>query len=160
MRSTYQNVNLRDRWRQIDSMKLTDFEKISLFDIDQYLAHNLLYKMDSASMANSLEVRNPYLDYRVMEYSFNLPQDYKIRNGTQKYLMKEVLRRYLPDDLIFRRKWGFPAPVGDWLDKELNHLIEKWLNPELLKRQGIFNPAAVKGYLDFLFRKHILFFRP
>ena len=127
---------------------MTDFEKISLFDIDQYLAHNLLYKMDSASMANSLEVRNPYLDYSVMEYSFNLPQDYKIRNGTQKYLMKEVLRRYLPDDLIFRRKWGFPAPVGDWLDKELNHLIEKWLNPELLKRQGIFNPAAVKGYLD------------
>lgn len=144
----YENHSARDTWRKIDKMCMHDFEKISLFDIQLYLSHNLLYKMDAASMANSLEVRLPYLDYRLVEYSFNLPLRFKIRNGTQKYLMKEILRKYLPDDLVFRRKWGFPAPVGDWLYKDLSYLIDKWLDPGLLSRQGIFNTAEVKKYLD------------
>ena len=143
----YTNDSVRDTWREVDAMKLQDFEKISLFDIEEYLAHNLLYKMDSASMANSLEVRNPYLDYRLMEYSFNLPLEFKMRNGTQKYLMKELLRKFIPDNLVFRRKWGFPAPVGTWLDRELSYLVDKWLNPTLIKRQGIFNESVVSHYL-------------
>jgi asparagine synthase (glutamine-hydrolysing) len=148
LKTEYNNSSVRDTWRKIDAMNLHDFEKISLFDIQQYLAHNLLYKMDSASMANSLEVRNPYLDYRLVEYSFNLPLEFKVRNGTQKYLMKEVLRDFIPDNLVFRRKWGFPAPVGNWLDKELAYLLDKWLDPSLLDRQGIFDKAEVKKYRD------------
>ncbi len=143
LNTSYENYSIRDEWRVIDKMPLHDFEKISLLDIEKYLAHNLLYKMDSASMANSLEVRNPYLDYRLMEYSFNLPLDYKIRNGTQKFLMKELLRKYIPDNLVFRRKWGFPAPVGDWLYRDLKYLLDKWLNDTLINRQGIFNVEEI-----------------
>ncbi len=144
----YEPSSVHDSWRKIDAMPLHDFEKISLFDIDQYLSNNLLYKMDSASMANSLEVRNPYLDYRLMEFSYNLPIEYKIRNGEAKYLMKKLLEKYLPNDLVYRRKWGFPAPVGNWLYRDLAYLIDKWLDPALLKSQGIFSPSLVKTYVD------------
>lgn len=140
-------LSIKDNWRQINGMPLDDMEKISLFDMEQYLTHNLLYKMDSASMANSLEVRNPYLDYRLMEFAFNLPVEYKIRNGTAKYLMKKLLRRYLPDELVYRRKWGFPAPVGDWLSRDLSYLVDKWLDPVRISRQGIFNEQQVGSYV-------------
>lgn len=142
------SLSLKDEWRKIDSLPLSDFEKISLFDIEQYLAYNLLYKMDSASMANSLEVRNPYLDYRLMEYSFNLPQEYKIRNGTAKYLMKKLLERYLPKELVYRKKWGFPAPIGNWLTRELSYLIDTWLAPDRIKAQGIFNERMIARYIN------------
>jgi asparagine synthase (glutamine-hydrolysing) len=141
------HLSIKDNWRSIDKMKLDDLEKISLFDIEQYLTNNLLYKMDSASMANSLEVRNPYLDYRLMEYSFNLPVDFKIRNGTAKYLMKKLLQRYLPDELVYRRKWGFPAPIGDWLSRDLAYLIDQWLDPQQIKQQGILNEHEVSRYV-------------
>jgi asparagine synthase (glutamine-hydrolysing) len=141
------NLTIKDKWRQIDQMHLSDYEKISLFDIEQYLGYNLMYKMDSASMANSLEVRNPYLDYRVMEYSYNLPQSLKINNGTAKYLLKKLLERYLPKELVYRRKWGFPAPIGNWLDRDLSYLIDKWLDPRYIKSQGIFNEKMIGEYV-------------
>jgi asparagine synthase (glutamine-hydrolysing) len=144
----YEPSSIHDSWRKIDALKLHDYEKISLFDIEQYLSNNLLYKMDSASMANSLEVRNPYLDYRLMEFSYNLPLEYKIRNGEPKYLMKKLLEKYLPNDLVYRRKWGFPAPIGNWLYRELAYLIDKWLDPKRISAQGIFNAAEVKRYVD------------
>jgi len=140
-------LSAKPAWEKIDSMALSDFEKISLFDIDQYLAHDLLYKMDAASMANSLEVRNPYLDYRVMEFSYNLPQEYKIQQGVPKYLMKKLLERYLPKELVYRRKWGFPAPIGDWLNRDLAYLIDKWLGPTRIKSQGLLNEKMVACYV-------------
>lgn len=135
-------------WDKIDQMPLSDYEKISLFDIDQYLAHDLLYKMDIASMASSLEVRNPYLDYRVMEFAYNLPEHYKVRNGTTKYLMKKLLERYLPKEQVYRRKWGFPAPIGDWLTRDLSYLIDKWLDPRRISSQGILNAKMVADYVS------------
>jgi len=141
-------LTIPESWEKIDQLPLSDFEKISLFDIEQYLAHNLLHKVDIASMASSLEVRNPYLDYRLMEFSYNLPERFKINNGVPKYLMKKLLERYLPKELIYRRKWGFPAPVGDWLNRDLAYLLDKWLNKERIKKQGLFNEHAVKKYVD------------
>lgn len=142
------SLTIKDEWSRINELPLSDFEKISLFDIEQYLAYNLLYKMDSASMANSLEVRNPYLDFRVMEYAFNLPEPYKINNGRPKYLMKKLLEKYLPQDLVYRRKWGFPAPLGNWLSGDLSYLIDKWLNPQRIQQQGILNEKEVTRYVS------------
>lgn len=148
LNTTDVDLSVMESWRKIDAMNLSDFEKISLFDIEQYLAYNLLYKMDIASMANSLEVRNPYLDYRLMEYSFNLPQDLKVKNGTAKYLMKKLLERYLPNDLVYRKKWGFPAPLGDWMSGELSYLLDKWLNPDRIRSQGILNEKVVASVVQ------------
>lgn len=142
------NLSIKDSWRKINELHLSDFEKISLFDIEQYLAYNLLYKMDIASMASSLEVRNPYLDFRLMEYSFNLPQNLKIKDGTPKYLMKKLLERYLPKELVYRRKWGFPAPIGNWLTRDLSYLIDTWLSPQRIRSQGIFNETMVNQYVQ------------
>jgi asparagine synthase (glutamine-hydrolysing) len=83
-----------------------------------------------------------------MEFSYNLPLEYKIRNGETKYLMKKLLEKYLPPDLVYRRKWGFPAPVGNWLYRELSYLIDQWLNPKLIAKQGIFNEGEIKKYID------------
>jgi asparagine synthase (glutamine-hydrolysing) len=142
--SEYKNETVTADWKKINGLDLEDEEKISLFDIKNYLTNNLLYKMDSASMANSLEVRTPYLDYRLVEFSVNLPLRFKINNGVQKYLMKKLLERYIPHDLVYRRKWGFPAPIGDWLYKDLRYMIDKWLSKEKIAAVGVLNDAVVK----------------
>lgn len=146
--SPYKHTAMKESWEKIDHLPIHEFEKISLFDTTNYLANNLLYKMDSASMANSLEVRNPYLDYRLVEYALNLPMDLKINGKTQKYLMKKLSERYLPKELIYRRKWGFPAPVGDWLYKDLSYLLDKWLSKEQLEKHGLFSHAFVNKLIQ------------
>lgn len=146
------DMRIFESWESIDKMNLDIYEKISLFDIEQYLTYNLLYKMDTASMANSLEVRNPYLDYRLMEFSFNLPLHFKKRSGTAKYLMKKLLERYLPKELVHRQKWGFPAPIGNWLTGDLSYLIDQWLSKKRIQQQGIFNEKMIQEYVS-AFRK-------
>lgn len=144
----YNNTTITTEWQKINQLPLDDFQKISLLDITKYLAHNLLYKMDSASMANSLEVRNPLLDYRLMEFALNTPTSLKIKNGEQKYLMKKLLERYLPKELVYRKKWGFPAPVGEWLYGDLKHLPDQWLNKDRITKQGLLDYSEVKKWLD------------
>jgi asparagine synthase (glutamine-hydrolysing) len=87
--------------------KLSVKEAQALFDIKFYLKDDLLVKVDKASMQYSLEVRTPFLDYRVVEFALNLNENLKINNGTAKYLLKEVLYDYLPAELFNRPKWGF-----------------------------------------------------
>jgi asparagine synthase (glutamine-hydrolysing) len=82
-----------------------------------------------------------------MEYSFNLPESFKINKGTAKYLMKKLLERYLPKELVYRRKWGFPAPLGNWLSGELSYLVDKWLDPQRIRQQGILNEKEVGRYV-------------
>ena len=144
---SYKHETILPSWETVDVLDIHPYEKISLFDINNYLANNLLYKMDIASMASSLEVRLPYLDYKLVEFALNLPVEMKIKNGQQKYLMKKLLEKFLPDDLIYRKKWGFPAPVGIWLAGELGFLIDKYLGAAVLKKQGLFNPEAVQRFV-------------
>ena len=143
----YKNETVSKDWERINKMAISNEEKISLFDINNYLTNNLLFKMDSASMANSLEVRTPYLDYRLVEFSINLPQQFKINQGTQKYLMKKLLERYIPHDLVYRKKWGFPAPVGDWLYKDLRYMIDKWLSPDMISKVGVLEEKTVRHFV-------------
>ncbi len=158
--TSYQHETLLPAWKEIDSLPIHPFEKISLFDINHYLANNLLYKMDIASMASSLEVRLPFLDYHLVEFALNVPVDYKIHGKTMKYLPKKLLERYLPHDIVYHPKWGFPAPVGHWLKGELGFLIDHYLDPALLSRQGILNVKQVqrlvlrfRGGTEFLFKQ-------
>jgi asparagine synthase (glutamine-hydrolysing) len=148
----YQHSTLSAEWAKISSMDMHPFEQIALFDIKNYLADNLLYKMDIASMASSLEVRVPYLDHNLVEFAVNVPLKYKIKNGEQKYLMKSVLEKCLPNDLIHRKKWGFPAPVGNWLQSDMSYLIDKYLNAEQLNKHQLFNLDFVNSLIT-KFRK-------
>lgn len=144
----YSHSTLSSEWEKINSMNIHPFERISLFDIKNYLADNLLYKMDIASMASSLEVRVPYLDHNLVEYAINIPLKYKISNGEQKYLMKKSLEKYLPKELVYRKKWGFPAPVGNWLQSDLSFMIQKYLSEKKLKQHNLFATDFVNNLVQ------------
>jgi asparagine synthase (glutamine-hydrolysing) len=143
--TSYKHTTLLRDWQEIDELSIGAFEKISLFDIKNYLASDLLHKVDIASMASGLELRVPFLDHNLVEYSLNLPRNMKVRDGEQKYLLKKILSDYLPEELVYRQKWGFPAPVGHWLQTDLSYLIEKYLNKQLIDQMGIFNYSFIEN---------------
>lgn len=118
-------------------------EAMMLVDFLAYLPDDLLCKVDRTSMAVSLEVRAPLLDWRVVEFAWSLPLDLKLRGGTSKYLLKQVLRRYLPDRMVDRGKQGFGAPVGDWLRGDLADWAGDLLQPHRLRGAGLLEPAPV-----------------
>ena len=109
---------------------------------------DLLVKVDRASMHYSLETRVPLLDYRIAEFAFNLSADLRYRNGTTKYLLKEVLYEYIPSHFFDRPKWGFSIPLKKWLDKDLSYLKEENLSESSLKKTGILNQDIVEGLLQ------------
>lgn len=143
----YKHTTIMDEWQNINDMPLHPFEKISLFDLKNYLSNNLLYKMDIASMYSGLEVRVPLLDHRLIEFSASLPINMKINNGEQKYLLKKTLEDFLPHNLIYRKKWGFPAPLHKWLKTDLAFLIEKYLNKDYIRKQDIFNYNFIENII-------------
>lgn len=124
-----------------------------LMRIDQktYLPDAMLVKVDRASMASSLEVRVPLLDHRVVEFSSSLPETLKYRNGTGKYLLKQLLSRYVPRHLYERPKMGFGLPIEQWLRADLKNLMLDYLSTETLKKEGIFNVRLV----EFKIQEHL-----
>jgi asparagine synthase (glutamine-hydrolysing) len=116
----------------------------------QYLLDYILVKVDRCSMMNSLEVRAPFLDRKVVEFVFGLPPWLKIRRFRRKYLLKKALRNRLPEEILNRKKRGFLIPSALWLRKTLRPLVEEMFNEDYLKRQGLFNP----GQISRLVREH------
>ncbi|WP_409475493.1 asparagine synthase (glutamine-hydrolyzing) [Stenotrophomonas sp. Y-13] len=121
----------------------TAADAMMLADFTTYLADDLLCKVDRTSMAASLEARAPLLDWQVAEFAWSLPLAMKLRDGTSKYLPKQVLRRYLPDAMVFRGKRGFGAPVTQWLRGELQGWAGDLLDPRRLRQDGVFEEAAI-----------------
>lgn len=93
--------------------------KMLYFDIKTWLVDDLLIKADRMSMAASLELRVPFLDYRLVEFAFNIPSHYKIQNGQTKYLLKRMVKGIVPDEIIHRKKMGFPTPLKIMFQNEL-----------------------------------------
>jgi asparagine synthase (glutamine-hydrolysing) len=116
------------------SRKLTPMEKQAIFDLNFYLQDDLLTKVDRASMRHSLETRVPLLDHRIIEFALNLDPDLKYKNGTSKYLLKEVLYDYVPKELFDRPKQGFAIPLEKWLRNELSFLIDENLSKQIIEK--------------------------
>jgi asparagine synthase (glutamine-hydrolysing) len=110
-----------------------------MFDIDYYLKDDLLVKVDRATMKYSLETRVPILDYRIVEFAFNLSQNLKIKNGEQKYLLKQVLYDFVPKEFFKRPKWGFGIPLTLWLQGPLSYLIDDVLSKENVQKHNVVN---------------------
>ena len=127
-------------------------EQASLVDIRTYLVDCILTKLDRASMSVSLEAREPFLDYKLVEFAVGLPLRWKIRNGQQKYILKRLLRNYLPEALFDRPKQGFNMPLAQWLRGELREMATTYLDTNFLSSQGLFDPRTVQRLVDEHFR--------
>lgn len=99
--------------------------KILYADMKTYLPGDILVKVDRMSMANSLEVRAPILDYTLIEFASTIPSDYKFKNGVKKYILKEAFKQDLPHDILYRKKMGFSVPLAQWLRTEIKELAEE-----------------------------------
>lgn len=113
-------------------------------DVLTFLPDNYLVKTDRASMAVGLEVREPMLDHKLVEFAFGLPIEFKYSQGITKRILRDILRRYLPDELVDRSKHGFSVPLGDWLRGPLRDLALDYLSFDRIHRQGLFDPVFVQ----------------
>jgi len=120
-----------------------DGEKLCLWDLHNYLPSDVLTKVDRATMAVSIEGREPLLDHRLVEFAFSLPFD--LRRGAlgTKHLLRKVLYRHVPQALLDRPKRGFSVPVRKWLGGEMKDLLDQYLNPSRISQQGLLNPREV-----------------
>jgi asparagine synthase (glutamine-hydrolysing) len=117
-------------------------------DTKLWLPDDLLARGDKTSMAASLENRVPLLDHKLVEFAASLPSDMKIKRLARKYLLKKVARKWLPAEVINRKKEGFPMPFSLWFRKECRPFVHDLLSPETAKRRGLFNSAYIQTLLN------------
>jgi asparagine synthase (glutamine-hydrolysing) len=114
-------------------------------DYQTYLADDILQKVDRATMAVSLEGREPFLDHHVIEWAAKLPTHFKYRNGIKKYLLKQIVHQYIPKEILNQPKSGFGIPKVQWLKKELKNYVDTYLDKTLIKSQGIFDINVINN---------------
>ncbi len=117
-------------------------------DMKIWLPGDILTKVDRASMAVSLEAREPLLDHRFVEFSARLPAKLRLKGGVGKYLMKRALESRLPDDILYRRKMGFVTPVSAWFRGPLRHEALAIANAPSFAELGWFDPSAIRRFAE------------
>jgi len=125
---------------------------LQFLDLKLYLQESILVKVDRASMACSLEVRAPFLDYELVEFMMGLSSRWKLKRFTSKYILKKALGKTLPDEIIHRKKKGFGVPIAKWVKGPLKELFGDLLSSDRIRREGFLNPE----YVTTLLQDHLL----
>jgi asparagine synthase (glutamine-hydrolysing) len=134
-------VNRREGW----AFLADSTSRMMFMDLITYLPDDILVKLDRASMGVSLESRVPYLDdHRLVEFAWQLPLHMKIRSGQGKWLLRQVLYRYVPDWMVERPKKGFGVPIDAWLKGPLRAWAEALLDGKRLIGEGFLDPAPIR----------------
>ena len=129
-----------------------DINDVLYSDMQMVLPNDMLRKVDAMSMANSLEVRTPFLDHRLVNFAFSLPTAFKINSEMKKKILQDTFKNELPEEVYNRPKHGFEVPLMSWFKNELRSTIEKdLLSDEFIEQQGIFNVAAIRELKQQLF---------
>ncbi|WP_032112820.1 asparagine synthase (glutamine-hydrolyzing) [Candidatus Paracaedibacter symbiosus] len=110
----------------------------------------LLMRVDKITMSQSLEARVPFLDHKLVEFSYNIPMEYKVKNNVPKYILKKAVEGIIPDNIIYRKKMGFGAPMSQWLNESFGKTVEDAIMQSPLLQRGFFN----KDYIKNLFAHH------
>jgi len=138
----------KDDFKRIAGSNLSGLKKIMNMDFDTNLFSDLLVKMDIATMANSLEGRSPFMSKELLEYAPSMPDEYKIKGGTTKYLLRTLAQRYLPAELINQPKRGFEIPLKKWVDDELKDIVAAYLLSSNALHQRFIAPGFIKKVLQ------------
>jgi len=131
-------------------------EWMMLADLLTYLPDDILTKVDRASMAVSLESRVPFLDHRIVEFALSLPESFKFNGGDTKWVLRQMLKRYVPEHLFDRPKRGFSIPLDNWLMGPLKDWARDLLEPVHIAELGFFNPIAIEAAWE----EHVSGLRP
>ena len=132
-------------WRNMNGMN--GVSRLQYIDARVYLPDDILVKVDRMSMANSLETRAPLLDYRLVEFAARVPRSLKLQNGQGKILLKKWLSRYLPKNIVYKRKHGFAVPIRDWFRNPQNGFTHELLLSQRFRKRGYFKPRVVEKIL-------------
>lgn len=136
------------RSHQAQSSTQHPLHLIQYIDLKTYLAGGILTKVDRASMAHGLEVREPLLDHKLIEWTSSLPSHMKLRRGESKYLLKKSLEDRLPRNILYRPKQGFSVPVAGWFRNELRNELRSALLGSAMADCGIFNERTIRQLVD------------
>jgi len=113
-------------------------------DYQTYLLDDILQKVDRAGMCVSLEGREPFLDHRVIEWAAQLPMEYKYNNGNKKFIIKQIVHKYIPKEMMDRPKMGFGIPISAWLQNDLKPFVDRYFDEAFIVKQNIFNNDIIQ----------------
>lgn len=142
-------INSNEPWTLLDKFKkelggLNSQEQMMAIDSVTYLPNDILTKVDRAAMSLSLETRSPFLDHKLIEYVWKIPHSLKFKDGNGKWILKEILNKYVPKNLSERPKMGFGVPIDVWLRGPLREWAENLISENKLKQEGYFNHNLIR----------------
>lgn len=153
---TWEYAQTIDKQRSLDPVlqlacsgsRFGHLNRMLYVDTKSWLVDDLLLKADKMTMANSVELRVPLLDHKIMEFAASLPEHFKVRGFTTKHIAKKALSHSVPRAILRRRKTGFPVPYAQWLRRELRSWMQDLLLDRTSLQRGYFRPDALKGLID------------